>query len=123
MAGESAKDTGQDQADSLIDDLITEILSESSASSQSAGRGRASASLLETAFVSKLTGPKASMLERLLIAEAFGSALADALAPALADLLAPRLVKYLEQLMAGESSGKGPAKAGSPSGTARKSGG
>ncbi len=122
MAGESAKDTGQDQPESLIDDLISEILSEGSLSSQAAGRGKATASLLETAFASTLAGSKASMLERLLLAEAFGSALAEALAPALADLLAPRLMKYLEQLMAGESSRRGPARAGSPSGPARKPG-
>jgi hypothetical protein len=112
MAGGAEKDTGDDQAESPIDELIREIMSESRVSTESPARGRASAALLETAFASALANSKTSMLERFLLAEAFGGALADALAPVVAELLAPRLMKYLEQLMTSEAASKGPARQG-----------
>jgi hypothetical protein len=116
MAGESEKDAGHDQSEALIDELIREIMNESGVSPESSARGRGSAALLETALASTLSGSKTSALERLLLVEAFGSALADALAPAVAELLAPRLMKYLEQVMTSESSRKGPGRTASPSG-------
>ena len=104
MAAESSKGTGQDQAESLIDDLIREILSEAGGSSESAVRGRTpAASLIETVFASPQAASRTSMLERLLLAEAFASVLAEALAPALAEALAPRVMKVLEQSTTGES--------------------
>ena len=120
MAGEQEKDPGDVQAESLIDELIREIMNESRIPPESPTRGRASAALLETAFASRLVGSKTSTLERLILAEAFASALADALAPAVAELLAPRLMKYLEQVMANESAGKGPAKAARSGGSSRR---
>jgi hypothetical protein len=123
MAAEANKGTGDDQADSPIDELIREILNESRVSPESPARGRASAALLETAFASSLAGSRTSTIERLLLAEAFGSALAEALAPALAELLTPRLVKYLEQVMANDSPGRGPASAGRSSAPGRRAGG
>jgi hypothetical protein len=120
MAAESHKDTGQDQAESLIDDLIRDILNEAGASSRSAVGGRAPmAALFETAIASPRAASRASMLERLLLAEAFASALAEALAPALAEVLAPRVMKVLEQSTTGESAGKGSATG--PSERGRKS--
>jgi hypothetical protein len=116
MAGESAQDAGHEQTEALIDEAIRAILNEATGSAESSGHGKASAgSLLETAaLASTLTSSRTSMLERLLLADALGSALADALAPALAEQLAPRLMKYLEDAAASrssrESSGKGQAR-------------
>jgi hypothetical protein len=121
MAGESAKSAGHDQADSLIDELIREILNEPGRSPESAPGGPSPAALLETAFASTMASSKISPLERLLIAEAFGSALAEALAPALAEQLTPRLMKHLDQAMVGRSAGKSPAGAASASGSGRES--
>jgi hypothetical protein len=120
MAGGTEKDTGDDQVESPIDELIREILSESRVSTESPTRGRASAARLETAFASALADSKTSMLERFLLAEACGRALADALAPALAELLTARLMKYLEPDMPSESASKGPARAGRSTGPSRK---
>jgi hypothetical protein len=123
MPGESQQDTGEEQAESPIDELIREILNEAGVSAETPARGKASAALLETAFASALAGPKTSMIERYLLAEAFGSALADALAPAVAELLAPRLMKYLEQVMSSESEsagkGQGQAKPARSGGTSQ----
>jgi hypothetical protein len=122
MAVESSKETGEDQVDSLIDDLIRDILNESGASSESSVRGMATtAALLEMAFGSTGGASRTSMVERLLLAQAFASELADALAPALAEQLAPRLMKALEHVMTVESASKKPASAGRPSGQGRRS--
>jgi hypothetical protein len=108
MPAESSKEPGQDHVESLIDDVIRDILNEASVSAKSAVRGRAStAALIETAIATPQTGSRASILERVLLAEAFAGALADALAPALADMLAPRVMKLLEQSMASEPDGTG----------------
>jgi hypothetical protein len=128
MAGESSQDTGNEQTtEALIDEAIRAILNEATGSAEPSGRGKASAgSLLETAaLASTLTTSKTSMLERLLIADALGSALADALAPAVAEQLAPRLIKYLEDAMASaaadESPGKGQARTAGSSGSSSSS--
>jgi hypothetical protein len=72
-----------------------------------AAGGPSPASLVEAAFASALASPKISPLEQLLIAKAFGSAVAETLAPILAEQLTPRLMKYLDQVMAGKPTGKG----------------
>jgi hypothetical protein len=108
MAGESAQDAGHEQTEALIDEAIRAIFNEAASSAESSGHGKASASsFLETAaLASTLTSSGTSMLERLLGADALGSALADALAPALAEQLAPRLMKYLEDAMASSAAGE-----------------
>lgn len=134
MAGESASDPGQGQAESPIDELIRAILQEaggSSAAWHAAGTASA-ASLLEAALDSTLASPSSSPLEKVLVAQAFGSALAHALAQELADSLAPRLMKqveqilakHLEQVMSGQAAGRGrPGAADSNSvGSGRKAG-
>lgn len=106
MAGESAKSAGHGQADSPIDELIQEILNEPGGSPKSASGGSSPASLLETAFASALVSPKTSQLERVFIAEAFGTALAEALAPALAEQLTPKVMKHLDEVMAAKPADK-----------------
>jgi hypothetical protein len=62
-------------------------------------------------------GSGISMLERLVLAEVFASALAEALAPALAESLAPRLIRYLQQASGSEPTRKDagrPARSGRP---------
>jgi hypothetical protein len=122
MAVESSKETAEDQAESLIDELIQDILNESGLSSPSNARGMATtAALFETAIGSAKGTSRISMLERLLLAEAFAAELADALAPALAEQLAPRLLKALEQFMTTEAENKKPAsetRSGTPAGKA-----
>jgi hypothetical protein len=122
MADDPAQDTGR-ETDTLIDEVIRAILNEAAGSSEAGARGKASAtSLLETAaLASTLTSSRTPVLERALIAEALGAAMAEALAPALADQLAPRLMKYLEESMASQPSGKGQSRAGGTSGSGRKS--
>jgi hypothetical protein len=121
MAGESSKDTAEDQAEALIDELIRDIFKESGGFSDSSMRGMATTTaLLETALGSGRGPTRVSALERLLLAEAFASELADALAPALAEKLAPRLIKGLEQMMAGQAADKKPATAASSGGPGRK---
>jgi hypothetical protein len=129
MAGESAKDTGSGQAESPIDEVIRAILQQAGASPESYAPGKASAaSLLEAAFASTLASPNSSALERVLIAQAFGSALACAIAQELAESLAPRLMKqveqvltkHLEQVMVSQSPGTG---SGRPSAAASNSAG
>jgi len=117
MAGESPKETAEGQVETLIDELISEIFSDSGASTDSSMRGMATtAALLETAFGSTRTSTKASVVERLFLAQAFAAELADALAPALAEQLAPRLLKSMEELMAQTADGK-PTPAASRSGS------
>jgi hypothetical protein len=114
MAGESTKETAEDQMETLIDDLISEIFSSSGTSSDPSMRGMATtAALLETAFGSTRSS-KVSVFERLFLAQAFATELADALAPALAEQLAPRLLKSLEELMA-NGAGKRPTPGASRS--------
>jgi hypothetical protein len=121
MAGESSQETADNQVESLIDELITEILGESGVAAESPMRGKATtAALFETAFGSKRQASRISMLERLLIAQAFAAELADALAPALAEQLAPRLLKSMEELMTVEAQGKRPTSAPRASGQGRK---
>lgn len=123
MAVESAKDSGEDQVESLIDDLIRDILNETGVSAESSTRGMTTmAALLETVVGPTRGASRISMLEKLLIAEAFAAELADALAPALAEQLAPRLMKALEQFMTTEEAGKKPASATSSSSPGRKTG-
>src|SRR5215469_17907746 len=122
MAVESSKETGEVEVESLIDELIRDILSESGVSPESSGRGLAStAALFETAFGSAKGASRISMLERLLVAEAFAAEVADALAPALAEQLAPRLLKALEQFMTAEAASKKPTSATRSGSQARKS--
>jgi hypothetical protein len=107
MAGDSSKENGHDKAESLIDDLIRDILNEAGASSRSAPGGMGPmAALLETAIASPRAASQTSILERLLLAETFASALAGALAPALAEALAPRVMKVLEQSTTEQSAEK-----------------
>jgi hypothetical protein len=121
MAGESSKENGQGQVESLIDELIRDIFKESGGSSESSMRGMATtAALFETAFGSPRGGSRVSVLERLVVAEAFATELAEALAPVLAEQLAPRLIKALEHMTAGEETAKQPASAGASSSQSRK---
>ena len=119
MADETGQGKGQDQSESLIDEAIRAILSDAAGSSESSGHGKAPATtILETAaLVSTLANSRISTLERLLLTEAIGTAMADALAPALAEQLIPRLLKFQEDGMASQS-GKGPGRAGSTNGSA-----
>ena len=121
MAVESSKDAGEDQVESLIDDLIQDILNESGVSAESSTRGMATtAALLETVLGPTRGTSRISMLERLIVAEAFAAELADALAPALAEQLAPRLMKALEQFRTTEEADKKPASATRSSSPGRK---
>ncbi|WP_433513958.1 hypothetical protein ACQP2T_62165 [Nonomuraea sp. CA-143628] len=96
---EAAEPTEHDPVDSLIDDVIRDILNEASQSTKVLARGGDSmAALIETALTSGTHAmPKASTIERLLLAQVLASALADSLAPALADALTPEIMKVLEQ--------------------------
>jgi hypothetical protein len=119
MADETGQGKGQEQAESLIDEAIRAILNDAAGSSESFGHGKAPATtILETAaLVSTLANSRISTLERLLLTEAIGTAVADALAPALAEQLIPRLLKFQEDGMASQS-GKGSGRAGSTNGSA-----
>ena len=121
MADETGQGKGQDQAESLIDEAIRAILSDAAGSSESSGHGKAPATtILETAaLVSTLANSRISTLERLLLTEAIGTAMADALA--LAEQLIPRLMKFQEDGMASQS-GKSPGRAGSTNGSAGTTG-
>lgn len=122
MAVESSKETGEDQVESLIDELIRDILNDSGVSSESSTRGMATtAALFETAFGSSKWASRISMLDRLLVAQAFAAELAEALAPALAEQLAPRLLKALEQFMTTEAATKKPTSATRSGSQTRKS--
>lgn len=97
MAGETSKESGEGHVEALVDELIRDIFRESGGTSEISMRGMATtAALFETAFGSARGGSRASVLERLVLAEAFATELAEALAPVLAEQLAPRLVKALE---------------------------
>jgi hypothetical protein len=124
MAGESSKETREEQVESLIDDLIRDIFNESGGPSEfSAMRGMGTtAALFETALGSSKSATRTSMLERVIVAQFFASELAEALAPALAEQLAPRLLKSLEESMASQAAGKKPPQpsASRSSGQARK---
>ena len=112
MAEASSKQATDEQVESLIDDLIGEIFNEPRASSESPARGMATAAaLFETAFGSTRGASRTSMVERILVAEAFAGELAEALAPALAEQLAPRLMQAMEQLTTREAAAKKPASA------------
>jgi hypothetical protein len=119
MAVESSKETPKAQLESLIDDLIHDIFNESGGSPESPMRGMATTtSLFENVLGSARGGPRTSMVERMLLAEAFAAELADALAPALAEQLAPRLMKAMDKLAASQAPGEKPASSGRP-GSAR----
>jgi hypothetical protein len=122
MAVESSKETGEHEVESLVDDLIRDILNESGVSPESSQRGgmTTTAALFETAFGSKRGAPRISMLESLLLAQAFAAELADALAPALAEQLTPRLLKALEPYLTTETAAKKPASTVRSSGQGRK---
>jgi hypothetical protein len=110
MAGESSKERGSEQVESLIDELISDIFSEPRTNSGTSMPGMATAgAIFEGALGPGRLGTTTSMLERLVLAEAFASELADALAPALAEQLAPRLITALEQYVADGSAAKKPA--------------
>ena len=121
MAVESSKETGEDQVESLIDELIRDILNDSGVSSESSTRGMPTAALFETVFGSTKWASRISMLDRLLVAQAFAAELAEALAPALAEQLAPRLLKALEQFMTTEAATKKPTSATRSGSQTRKS--
>jgi hypothetical protein len=122
MAGESPKETREDQVGAFIDDLIHDIFNESGGPSDStAMREMATTAVFyETVFGSARAASRASTLERVLVAQAFASELADALAPALAEQLAPRLLKALEHVTDGETAGKKPTSASRSAGQGRK---
>ncbi len=122
MAGESSREPSAEQVESLIDELIGDILSETRTSSGSAMRGMATAgAIYESAFGSAAAGTRTSVLERLILAEAFASELAEALAPALAEQLAPRLITALDQYVAdGSATAKKPASSSRSGSQARK---
>jgi hypothetical protein len=121
MAGESSKDTAEDQAEALVDELTRDIIKESGDYSDSPMRGMAATTaLFETAFGSGRGASRLSALERLLLADAFASELADAMAPALADKLAPRPFKALEQVMAHQARAKKPASTASSGSRGRR---
>src|SRR5215813_12206994 len=101
MAAESSKQPEQDPVEALIDDLIRDILNEASAASSVVRGSTPMAALLETAMSAPRAVPRTLVFERLLLAEAFASALAEALAPALAEALAPRIMKILEHSTSG----------------------
>jgi hypothetical protein len=122
MADEPAQGSGQDQAESLIDEAIRAILSDASSSESTRGKSSATALLETAALAQTLTSSKVSMLERLLLADAIGSAMADALAPALAEQLVPRLLKFQEDGMNSQpANGKGTGRSGSTNGSSGKS--
>jgi hypothetical protein len=107
MAGEPSRESGHDPIESLIDDVIRDILNEAGASTKAAVRGMTpAAALIETAMATPRGAMRTSMLERVLVAEAFATVLADALAPALAEALAPKIIKALEHSTTGEFPGK-----------------
>jgi len=118
MAAEPSNKPAHDQLESLIDGLIRDILNEAEAPAPS-GRGRAS-TLMETAMAAAPSSPMA--LEKLLLAEAFASALADAIAPAMAAALAPRIVTVLERTMPSQPAGKRPLATATSNGGGRKPG-
>lgn len=121
MASESSKEAGEDQVESLIDDLIHEIFNDPGTTAESSGRGvAAAASVFETVFGTGREASRISMLERMLVADAFAAELADALAPALAEQLAPRLLQALEQLMTDETADKKTKPTARSSSQARK---
>ena len=105
MEVESPRETSENQVESLIDDLIHDIFREPATPPETSARGLAATSaLLEAAFgASRET--RASVLERVLLAEAFAAELAEALAPALAEQLAPRLIKALDRAAAEQPGG------------------
>ncbi|WP_432840853.1 hypothetical protein [Dactylosporangium sp. CA-092794] len=106
-----------DPIESLIDEAIRSILDE--AGSQVAARSRTSAAPLLDAVLSgapMLGKGKASMLERVLVAEALADALAEALAPTLAAALAPKIMNMLESGSAGQSAERGRERARTPEG-------
>jgi hypothetical protein len=120
MAGES-KEPSSEQVESLIDELIGEIFSESRTGSGTSMRGMGAAgAIYESAFGSAAAGTQTSVLERLVLAEAFASELADALAPALAEQIAPRLIAALDQYAANGSAAKKPASGSRSGSQARK---
>ena len=124
MADEPSKGTGHDQPESLIDEAIRAILNDAAGSSESSAHGKGTATtLLETAaLVSTLANSRMSTIERFLLTEAIGTAMAEALAPALAEQLIPRLLKYQEDGIASQS-GKGQGRAtGSTNGATGSSG-
>jgi hypothetical protein len=122
MADEPAQHTGNGQSDTLVDEAIRAILSDGGGPADPAAHGKGQAAmLLETAaLASTLTSPRTSMVERLLLAEAIGSAMAEALAPALAEQLIPRLISYLDDAVASQP-GKDAGRAGGTASSGRKS--
>lgn len=99
-SGKEAKDQdiGQDPVEAFTDDLIREFLTEAGQSVKSSARGKGGGltALLETVTTSQRGPSRASMLERVLLAQAIAAELADAIAPILAETLAPEIVRALE---------------------------
>jgi len=122
MAGESPKETREEQVETFIDDLIRDIFNESGRSSDSSAmRDMATTAVFyETVFGSERAASRASALERVLVVQAFASELADALAPALAEQLAPRLLKAMEDGIADETVSKKPTPSSRSAGQGRK---
>lgn len=117
MAGETSKETGESHVEALVDELIRDIFRESGGSSEVTMRGMATtAALFETAFGSTRGGSRASVFERLVLAEAFATELAEALAPVLAEQLAPRVVKALEHTASEAAAKQGQADSNAGSG-------
>jgi hypothetical protein len=111
MAAESAKAAGQDPVEAFTDDLIREFFAEASQSAKTAGRGKgAMAALLEAAMGSSAAS-RASLLERLLIAQTIAAEFARAIAPALAETMTPQIMKALEAYATDEQGRKEPAAA------------
>jgi hypothetical protein len=120
MAGESPKTETDDQVEALVDELIGKIFSEPGGPTDRSMRDMATtAALFEAAFGARPSS-RTSMLERVLVAQAFAGELADALAPALAEQIAPRLMSALEQLTTPETGGKQQTSNGRSGGQTRK---
>jgi len=111
MAAESAKAAGQDPVEAFTDDLIREFFAEAGQSAKSAGRGKgAMAAMLEAAMGSS-GASRASLVERLLIAQTIAAEFSRAIAPALAETMTPQIMKALEAYAADEQGRKEPAGA------------
>jgi hypothetical protein len=120
MAGES-KGATEDQVESLIDELMGKIFSEPGRPGDRSMHGVATtAALFEAAFGSTRAASRTSVLERVLVAEAFAAELAEALAPALAEQLAPRIMSGLEELLPAGMPGKESTPNGRSSGQSRR---
>jgi hypothetical protein len=110
---ETGEPTGQGQRESWIDEFIRDIFEDGGTPTKAPGHGGDHITTLVEKVIQSVssTAPQASAIEKLLLAQAFATALADALAPALAELLAPEIMKALEQYGGDSNSGRETASA------------